>query len=141
MRRALFQAFALMLIALVPAALTAVFHPKRPAFSESLAEGEIAVAEVLRNPRGFLWLDARTAEEFAKGHVPGALRLTLPEWDELVPAVLQAWPTGMPVVVYCDTRQCDKSTEVAVRLRSDFPLAPVHVLKGGWEAWQRVQSK
>jgi rhodanese-related sulfurtransferase len=140
MRRALLQAVALILLALVPAALSALFHPKRPAFSDPLREGEIAVADVVRDPGGFLWVDARPEAEFAMGHVPGALRLMEEEWDDLVPALLQAWPAGKPAVVYCSSRQCQNSTAVARRLR-EFNLAPVHVLKGGWEAWLGAQKK
>ena len=138
MRRALIQAVALALLALVPATLSALLHPKRPAFSDPLREGEIAVADALRGR--FLWVDARSDREYAEGHVPGALRLTEDEWSTLVPAVLQAWPNDMPAVVYCSSRQCENSTAVARRLR-EFNLAPVYVLKGGWEAWMRAQKK
>ena len=140
MRRALLQAVALVLLALVPATLSAIFHPRRPAFSDPLVPGEITLADALRLPGGFLWVDARAESEFVKGHVPGALRLTEEEWDDLVPAVLQAWPTGKPAVVYCSARQCQNSTAVAARLR-EFNVGQVHVLKGGWEAWLGVQKK
>lgn len=141
MSRAIRQVCALMLLALVPATLSALFHPKRPAFSaETLREGEIAVADVMREPKAFLWIDARPEAEYLKGHVPGALRLMEDEWDTLVPAVLQAWPTGQTAVVYCSSRQCENSTAVAARLR-EFGLAPVHVLKGGWESWIDAQKK
>lgn len=72
--------------------------------------------------------------------MPGAWRLTEDEWSDLVPAVLRAWPTDMPAVVYCSSRQCKNSTGVARRLRK-FNLAPVHVLKGGWEAWMHAEKK
>ncbi len=140
MRRALLQAVALVLLALVPATLSAIFHPRRPAFADPLGPGEIAVADALRQPGGFLWVDARAESEFAKGHAPGARRLTEEEWDDLLPAVLQAWPTGKPAVVYCSARQCQNSTAVAARLR-EFNVGQVHVLKGGWEAWLGAQKK
>ena len=140
MRGALKQAIALVLLALIPAAFSAFFHPKRPAFSDPVQEGEIAVADALRTPERFVWVDARPDREYAEGHVSGALRLTEDEWNSLVPAVLQAWPTDMPAIVYCSSRQCENSAAVARRLR-EFNLAPVYVLKGGWEAWMRAQKK
>lgn len=140
MRRALLQAVALVLLALVPATLSAIFHPRRPAFSDPVGPGEIALADALRNPGSFLWVDARPEAEYLKGHVPGALRLMEGEWDDLVPAVLQAWPTGKPAIVYCSARQCENSKTVAARLR-EFNVGQVHVLKGGWEAWQGAQKK
>jgi rhodanese-related sulfurtransferase len=140
MRRTLLQAAALVLLALVPATLSAIFHPKRPSFSDPVGPGEIALAEALQDPGRFLWVDARHEAEYLKGHVPGALRLMEDEWDDLVPAVLQAWPTGKPAIVYCSARQCENSKAVAARLR-EFNVGQVHVLKGGWEAWQGAQKK
>lgn len=140
MRHALTQAAALVLLAAVPATLSAFFHPKRPTFSETLREGEITADMAARAPEKYFWVDARLAGEFAAGHVPTALRLTESEWDALLPTVLQAWPADTPAVVYCSSLQCGNSTAVARRLR-EFHLAPVLILKGGWEAWSRAQKK
>lgn len=131
---ALKQASSLALLALVPAFATALLHPKRPAFTERIREGEIAVADAMRAPSDYLWIDARSAAHFASDHVPGALPLNEDAWDELLPAVLQAWPTGRPAIVYCDSQACEASEDVAKRLR-EFGVAPVFVLKGGWQAW------
>lgn len=60
-------------------------------------------------------------------------------WDELLPAVLEGWPSGKPAIVYCDSRECEASEEVAQRLR-EFGVAPVFVLRGGWEAWLAAQK-
>ena len=131
---ALRQAASLAMLALVPAFATALLHPKRPAFTDQIREGEIVVADVMRAPSEYLWIDARSAAHFAARHVPGALPLNEDAWDELLPAVLEAWPTGRPAIVYCDSRACEASEEVAKRLR-EFGVAPVFVLKGGWQAW------
>ena len=138
MQAALRQAACLAALALVPALATALLHPRRPPFTEKTRAGEISVAEAMRNEAGYLWIDARAEALFAGGHVPGALPLNEDAWDELLPAVLQAWPTGRPAIVYCDTRACDASEAVAKRLR-EFGVAPVFVLQGGWEAWLAVQ--
>ncbi len=140
MRKTLLQAAALVLLAAVPATLAAFFHPRRPAFSETVRDGEIAAETAARAPGRYLWVDARPAGEFAASHAPGALRLTEDEWDALLPAVLQAWPSEMPAIVYCGSRQCGDSAAVARRLR-EFHLGPVLVLKGGWEAWMRARKK
>ena len=131
---ALKQAASLALLALVPAVATALLHPKRPAFTDQIREGEIAVADAMRAPSEYLWIDARSAAHFAERHIPGALPLNEDAWDELLPAVLEAWPTGRPAIVYCDSRACEASEDVAKRLR-EFGVAPVFVLKGGWQAW------
>ena len=136
---ALRQAASLALLALVPAFATALLHPRRSAFTEETREGEIAVADAMRAPSEYLWIDARSAAHFAERHIPGALPLNEDAWDELLPAVLQAWPTGRPAIVYCDSRECAVSEDVAKRLR-EFGVAPVLVLRGGWEAWVAAQK-
>ena len=78
--------------------------------------------------------------EHEAGHVPDSLPLNEDAWVSLLPAVLQAWPAGKPAIVYCDSRRCEASHDVARRLR-EFNLAPVFVLKGGWEAWRAAQKK
>ena len=137
---ALKQAASLALLALVPAFATALLHPRRPSFTERIREGEIAAADAVNNAAGYLWIDARSAAHFASDHIPGALPLNEDAWDELLPAVLQAWPTGRPAIVYCDSQACEASEDVAKRLR-EFGVAPVFVLKGGWQAWLSAQRK
>ena len=137
---ALRQAASLALLALVPAFATALLHPKRPAFTRKIREGEISAADAMRSAADYVWIDARSAARFAEGRVPGALPLNEDAWDELLPAVLQAWPTGQPAIVYCDSRECEASEDVARRLR-EFGVAPVLVLQGGWEAWLAAQGK
>lgn len=140
MRAAFRQAAGLAALALVPAVATALLHPKRPVFIEPPREGEITVAAAMRAPSDYLWIDARSAAHFANRHIPGALPLNEDAWDDLLPAVLQAWPTGQPAIVYCDSQACEASDDVANRLR-EFGVAPVFILKGGWEAWLTAQKK
>lgn len=137
---ALRQAILLLLCALLPALASTFLHPQRPAFTEPAREGEITISEALRDPAAYLWIDARAASEFQKEHIPGALPLNEDAWDDLLPAVLQGWPTGKPALVYCDSQQCEASDDVAKRLR-EFGVAPVLVLKGGWKAWLQAQPK
>ena len=130
------QALLILLAALVPASLTAAFHPRRPPWSEeTLAPGEEMLPTVLAWGKDVLWVDARPAEEYHLEHVPGAILLNLENWDQLFPEFLDRWVPGKRVVVYCSAATCELSHEVAERLRkNDIPS--VYVLKGGWEAWK-----
>ena len=40
------------------------------------------------------------------------------------------------IVVYCSSKKCHSSEEVARRLREEVGLKTVYVLRGGWEAWK-----
>lgn len=112
------------------------FNPNRPAVEEeALQEGEIRLRDVAASRKSILWLDARSKSEFDKGHIPKALLLNEDHWDDLLPAVLEAWTPGSALVVYCGSEGCRASHRVAERLRSEAGLPDVHALKGGWEAW------
>jgi rhodanese-related sulfurtransferase len=84
-----------------------------------------------------LWIDARPEEEFARGHVPGAMLLNEDEWNALLPALLTAWSPERKLVVYCGRQSCNASHAVAERLRNEAELKNVFVLEGGWEEWQK----
>jgi rhodanese-related sulfurtransferase len=130
------QASFILLVALIPASLTAAFHPRRPPWShETLAPGEEMLSTVLAWRENVLWVDARPIEEYELEHVPGALPLNLENWDQLFPKFLDQWVPGQRVVVYCSAATCELSHEVAERLRKNS-ISPVSVLKGGWEAWR-----
>jgi rhodanese-related sulfurtransferase len=130
------QVLILLLLALAPAALSALFHPKRPAWTpEALGPGEMLLADVSAWTDAPLWVDARPKSKFDQGHVPGAVLLNEDDWDELMPGLLAVWKPEQSIVVYCDDRLCDSSHAVAKRLR-ETGIHPVFVLKGGWEAWK-----
>lgn len=129
------QAGILSLIALAPALGAAAFlHPAWKA--DALLEGEIALAEASAKQPPVLWVDSRPAADYAKKHIPGALPLNEDAWSELLPAVLEKWSPGQSIVVYCGSKSCHASLQVAKRLR-EVGLSPVYALHGGWEAWER----
>lgn len=81
---------------------------------------------------GALWIDARSAEDFARGHAVGALNLPAAEWDARIEAVLTEWTPGRAVIVYCGGNDCHASETVARRLREELGLGDVRVLTDGW---------
>ena len=135
MKQALRQSFLLALIALLPAVGSAAFHLKQPGWDPSaLQAGEIFLSSVSALSQPVLWVDARSQDQYEKEHVPQALLLNEDGWERQFSAVVQQWQPGRPVVVYCDSQECQASHSVAKRLR-ESGIAPVYVLKGGWQAW------
>jgi rhodanese-related sulfurtransferase len=129
----------LCLVALLPAAAAALWHPRRPAFvTPPLGPGEVHGRTArMWGPR-VLWVDARSEREFDKGHVPGALPLTEDQWDQQLKAVIEAWDESRIVVVYCASDLCRSAHDVADRLRREMQWNDVYVLQGGWVQWQRM---
>ena len=143
MRRSLRELGVVCLLAIVPALLAAWLHPRRPpAFADdgiaSLSVGEVSN---LGPGQAVLWIDARPEAAFRAGHVPGALRLAEDDWETLLPHVVDAWSPSAFVIVYCDHVACDSSRQVAARLKRELPIERIHVLEGGWEAWNQTRTK
>ncbi len=130
-RVALRQALGIIAVALLPALLSAAFHPRKPMESRS---DEIDLATVEGWGQTVLWVDARPMDEFREGHISGAIPLNLEQWDSLIAAFLDRWNPDQKIVVYCSSRDCDLSKQVADRLREN-KISPVYVLRGGWESW------
>ena len=137
MRTIFRQVIALILLALLPAAATAFFHPKKPSWRSD--EVTPAVAQSWGDK--VLWIDARPLHDYVREHFPSALPLNEDAWNDLLPAVLDAWSPQRVIVVYCSSLSCQTSREVASRLRGEVALPQVFVLSGGWEALQKTLPK
>ena len=134
------QVLLIVALALSAAALSAVFHPKRPAWFRVSSPEELRwqidreQALELAGKKDVLWIDARERDKFETGHLSGAILLNLAEWGDLMFEHMDTLQGAFdrPVIVYCDTNECGKSVEVAKRLRELIGLDPVYVLKGDW---------
>lgn len=136
MRRVLLQMLLLMVLAVIPAVVAGVWHPRRPALGPGVvADGEKGVEE-LRAARGpIVWIDARGRGEFEAGHVEGAVWLCDARWEEGLLAVMEAWEPGAMLVVYCDKADGADRRHVAGRLKRETELGGVYTLKGSWRGW------
>ena len=128
----------LILISLAAGGLTLAFHPKAPDYAHGrLSDGAILLARI-PVPEDVLWVDARTADEFAAGHIPGALLLSEDDWEAGLLGLLDVWTPDRDIVVYCSSESCHSSQAVATRLRSELGVENVFHLEGGWEAWKEA---
>ena len=73
-------------------------------------------------------IDTRDAEQYAAGHIPGALNI---EWRE-IPSRLEELPETGLVILYCNTGTLSSQATFAARLlgRENFV-----VLQGGIKGW------
>ncbi len=138
---ALRQAVALLLLALLPAAVIGWIQiepqdGKPGAHPGPIAEGEVTLAAA-QTWELVLWVDARTRPQFDRAHIPGAVPLSEERWDQDLIALFDRWKPDSRVVVYCDSATCDKSRQIAERLRREVGLENVHTLQGGWDAWRK----
>jgi rhodanese-related sulfurtransferase len=132
------QSLILIGLALLPAAVQALYHRDKVSWQTPVAASEMVTIAQARSWSGdAIWVDARPQEEFEREHVPGALLLNEDRWNELFPHVLAVWAPEKRVVVYCSSDGCGSSREIAHRLRKEAGLTNVFVLEGGWEAWKK----
>jgi len=80
---------------------------------------------------GFVVLDVRSPEHFARGHVPGAI--SLPH-RLITERTLAAYGPETLFVVYCDGPHCNGADRAAIRLSKLD--RPVKKMIGGIEGWK-----
>lgn len=71
-------------------------------------------AELASGEATFTLVDARSPENFARGHVPGAV--SFPHRTITADSAARLLPRGKPVVTYCDGIHCNASTRAAAKL-------------------------
>ena len=125
-------------LAVLPAIGQAIYYRNDVSWHQRPMDAAlVSVAQAKGLGDAVLWIDARPEEEFARGHVPGAMLLNEDGWNALLPALLTAWSPERKLVVYCSRQSCNASHAVAERLRNEAELKNVFVLDGGWEEWQK----
>lgn len=100
-------------------------------FENSLdfTRGPIELNEMIKNREEMNIIDVRKPEEFAKGHIPGAINLPRDKWPSF-----KGLSKDRPNVVYCYTEVCQLSTEAArYFVEHDFPAI---LLRGGIDQWK-----
>ena len=130
------QALLLIALAFVPAIGEAIYFRDKVSWQSPDRSSEMVNLDQAQSwGASAIWVDARPDNEFAQGHVPGAIPLNEDRWNELLPTLLAQWSLEKKIVVYCSSQSCNASREVARRLRDEAGLKEVFVLQGGWETW------
>jgi rhodanese-related sulfurtransferase len=88
------------------------------------------VHEALAQGADFVLLDVRSAERYARGHIPGALHLP---HRKIIESRLAVYPAGSVFVVYCDGPHCNGAQRGALRLAQLG--RPVKLMIGGMTGW------
>ena len=113
-----------------------LIHVRDNSTQLSPQSGEISLQDASRlfTSGQAVFLDARAAEDFAEGHIEGALSLPLFSFTQDFDA-LKSQTEGRTVITYCDGEACELSRDLADQLKA-HGLKDVHVLKNGWTLWK-----
>jgi len=95
----------------------------------------LSEAYSFHNAGDHLFVDARSAEEYSKGHVPMAVSLPFEELDERFEALDQILSSEFLAIVYCRNRECDDALLLAVELR-EMGKSNLLYYVDGFELWE-----
>ncbi len=104
-------------------------------FEDKLAftTGPVELERMLKSGDNLVVVDVREAEDFAKGHIPGAINLPKGTWDN--PSGLSKDKTN---VVYCYSQACHLAATACVQFaRQGYPVIE---LEGGFKTWKETDQ-
>ncbi len=103
----------------------------REYFADKLAftTGPVELHHRLEEDQDVVVVDVRYAEDYAKGHVPGAINLPKDQWESA-----EGLRKDTLNILYCYTQQCHLAASAAVQLAEKG--YPVMEMDGGFEAWK-----
>ncbi len=83
-----------------------------------------------------VFVDARPADEFAQGHIPGAVSVPFQFLDERFQEVVDLIDSGKELVPYCKNRDCDDSLMLAIELQA-MGCSNLVLYVDGFELWEK----
>ena len=106
------------------------------AVEQKIAVIPLSVAREKFSSKSSVFIDARSARDFAKGHIPGALSIPFEQLDDYYPAIDDLISSGRELVVYCKNRECDDALLLVSELHKMGCTKAVLYIDG-FEAWEK----
>ncbi len=115
-----------------------LFQGYNPRLSDTLNIRDLSLVEVQEawEKHWAVFLDARREELFREGHIPGAKRLFLDDFNKLYPGL--SLSTDEAYVTYCEGPNCEYAHLLAQRLHG-LGYRKLSVFPGGWEEWMKAK--
>ncbi len=103
----------------------------RAYFEDKLAftTGPVELDHMIKDGANINIVDVRAAEDYAKGHIPGAINLPREKWD-----TVEGLQREKVNVLYCYTQVCHLAATAAVQFAAKG--YPVMELDGGFDTWK-----
>jgi rhodanese-related sulfurtransferase len=97
----------------------------------TLAEAEDLFSQGLA---AAVFLDSRRREDFATGHIAGALSIPLEDHKQGLPDGVLVYPFSQTLIVYCEGGDCQTSIALA-KLIQVRGFRDIRIFSGGWAEW------
>ncbi len=101
---------------------------------------EITLAEVENLQERLVVVDARSRKDYKTGHIENAVNLPAEDFENSLAAFFELWQPDCAVLVYCSANDCNAGRAVADKLRNEFNIKKVFVLKGDWQKWKTSKN-
>lgn len=85
-----------------------------------------------------VFIDVRPAEEYAWGHIQGAVNVPWEEFSQGRTRLFDQYGPDTPLLIYSDGVSCGRSAALAVALY-DRGYREIRILINGWSLWQENQ--
>lgn len=82
-----------------------------------------------------VFIDARQPDEFQEGHIPGAISLSLLDFDKRYEETKVKMPANHTLIIYCDNVHCDLSARLAYKLIQKGHLY-TYIFENGIRHWK-----
>ena len=97
----------------------------------------LSEAAKLFTEKAAVFIDARSDEDFRKGHIQGAKSLPWQDVDQRFIEIAEDISPDVTIITYCDGETCKLSHDLALFL-IDMGFKDVRVLVNGWSVWQET---
>jgi rhodanese-related sulfurtransferase len=94
----------------------------------------VSQARAMFDEGAAVFVDARSADAYAEGHIPGAISLPVNDFDEKIPKFWERYPLQEEIVTYCSGRTCEDGHHLA-RLLEEVGYERVRVFIDGYPGW------
>lgn len=84
-----------------------------------------------------LFLDARSVDDYAAGHILGALNFPADDFESQLSQIFDLLIGDREVITYCGGEECHSSTDLADALRA-VGCVKVWVFYSGWVSWKEI---
>lgn len=85
-----------------------------------------------------VFLDARSSEDYALGHIAGAVSFPDRLFDDRIGPFLENTPPEIKLITYCEGERCALSKSLAEKL-SLAGYEKVYLLVDGWGQWKKLK--
>jgi rhodanese-related sulfurtransferase len=108
---------------------------KNDVVTDDLEIATVGQARKLYDTGGYIFVDARSAEDYKQGHIKGAVSLPVGQFEDKLSAFMERYSPDTSIVTYCSGRTCSDSHRLA-ELLMEMGYEKINVFIDGFPAWE-----